>query len=754
MNVTRSLVPFATACIGILVAACHQDPATAAGEFVARADRYVAAGNIEAGVLEYRNAVARMPASADVHYKLALAYEKLLDSDKAMREFVQVTQLDARNVDADLRVATMFLAAGRVEDAERLANRVLIDNPTNVRALSLAAGALESHGQIVPAARRVSEALAVDPHASSALVARASLERRRGDRAKARDTLHEALKYDPTAFEAWAALGTVEEESGNVASATAALEKAFALNRDKTAMRRLLAAFYVRTGRAALAEPHLQALSENNGVDRLALADYYLAQKKGELAEPLLDALVRDKQMAAEARLRRAALAALRGRLADAAAELAPAIADPRTEVRGRLARSELLLYQGKQDEALNEAQRAAAQQPDAAYVNYAVGVIQRLRGDYGEAEPALQRARAAAPRAVAIEYELVLVSLGRGDAARAVEIAEHVVSSSPSSATYALLARALRARGDLKRAREVLGTASARWPEASELDVERGYAELAVNRPAMARQAFERAVRRAPKSFGARSGLVIASVAAGQGANARLSLDRWRATAPDDVQIGVLSARLDFTEGKRERAEQTLLDLIRRMPNDADAADALAQFYLATGNRDEALRYYERAAQSRSNPVGELTMVGMLKAAAADTAGAKQAYERVLTINANAGIAANNLAWLLADEGHIEDALSTARLAAMALPDLPQALDTLGWMSHLAGNTGDAIRYLSAARDKSPNNPVYLYHIGTVYLRAGRTSDGRAALRKALDISPSFNGAREAQRLLASSAQ
>ena len=345
MTATRRLLRFTALLITVAVTACHRDPAVAEREFVARADRYMAAGQVEAAILEYRNAIAKLPSAADAHYKLALAYEKTRALDKAMREFMEVTELDGGNVDAHVRVASVLLAAGRFEDAERLVNRVLARDPRNIRALSLAATALASGGKAVSAAKRVSEALAVDPHSATALIARASLERRRGDVAAARRTLGEALEAEPQAVDAWIALGSLEEEAGNVDAASDALEKAFAASTDKAGARRLLASFHLRTGHEERAEPHLRALAEISATDRLVLADYYLARNKQDLAATILEGLLGDKELAAEARLRRAALAGVRGRLSEAGRELTYAIGNPATEVRARLATSELLLH-------------------------------------------------------------------------------------------------------------------------------------------------------------------------------------------------------------------------------------------------------------------------------------------------------------------------------------------------------------------------------------------------------------------------
>ena len=52
MTATRRLLRFTALLITVAVIACHRDPAVAEREFVARADRYMAAGQVEAAILE------------------------------------------------------------------------------------------------------------------------------------------------------------------------------------------------------------------------------------------------------------------------------------------------------------------------------------------------------------------------------------------------------------------------------------------------------------------------------------------------------------------------------------------------------------------------------------------------------------------------------------------------------------------------------------------------------------------------------
>ena len=57
----------------------------------------------------------------------------------------------------------------------------------------------------------------------------------------------------------------------------------------------------------------------------------------------------------------------------------------------------------------------------------------------------------------------------------------------------------------------------------------------------------------------------------------------------------------------------------------------------------------------------------------------AKVKYEKVLSLNSHAGVAANNLAWIYAaSDGNLDMALQLAQTAKAQLPDRPEVNDTL----------------------------------------------------------------------------
>jgi Flp pilus assembly protein TadD len=130
----------------------------------------------------------------------------------------------------------------------------------------------------------------------------------------------------------------------------------------------------------------------------------------------------------------------------------------------------------------------------------------------------------------------------------------------------------------------------------------------------------------------------------------------------------------------------------------------------------------------------------------------AKRKYEDALGIDSRATVAANNLAWILAESGDdLNRALELAKTATASSPDAPEILDTLGWVYYKKDQPELAIPIFRRAIAKAANNPNYHYHLGLAQLKLGDKTNGRLELQRALTLGASEATATEIQRLLGS---
>jgi tetratricopeptide (TPR) repeat protein len=129
----------------------------------------------------------------------------------------------------------------------------------------------------------------------------------------------------------------------------------------------------------------------------------------------------------------------------------------------------------------------------------------------------------------------------------------------------------------------------------------------------------------------------------------------------------------------------------------------------------------------------------------------AQKKYERTLEIDPNAAVAANNLAWIYAEQNkNLDVALQLAQTAKSQLPDSAEVDDTLGWVYYQKGLATLAISSFEQSVAKDPANGVYLYHLGLAQLKNGDKVKARQSLEKALAAKGPFKEAAEARRVLA----
>jgi Tfp pilus assembly protein PilF len=144
--------------------------------------------------------------------------------------------------------------------------------------------------------------------------------------------------------------------------------------------------------------------------------------------------------------------------------------------------------------------------------------------------------------------------------------------------------------------------------------------------------------------------------------------------------------------------------------------------------------------------------MAGMILQAQGKNDNAKKRYERAIRLDPRAAVAANNLAWLYAEQGqNLDAALQLAQSAKAELPELSEINDTLGFV-YLQKKLPDlAVGPLREAVQKEPANPIYRYRLGMAYAQSGQNDQARQELTRALSIKADFPGADDARRILKS---
>jgi tetratricopeptide (TPR) repeat protein len=286
--------------------------------------------------------------------------------------------------------------------------------------------------------------------------------------------------------------------------------------------------------------------------------------------------------------------------------------------------------------------------------------------------------------------------------------------------------------------------------PNAAAVHVQRGALEAGRGNLPAARAAFERALSREPQSLEAWAGLVSLDIRSGDTDAVRDRVGKRLSTGPPSPELLLVAGRAYAGIHDLGAAERALRQAIDADPNFLPAYLTLGQIYLRQRKLAPARQEFEALAARQSRPVGALTMAGMILYAEGNTDKARKRFEQVLSIDAGAAVAANNLAWIHAESGeNLDVALQLAQKATVAVPDSPEMLDTLGWVYYKKKQPDLAIPAFSRAARNAGDNPIYYYHLGLAYGQAGDPAQARAALERALNLKKDFPGAEDARRAL-----
>jgi tetratricopeptide (TPR) repeat protein len=469
-------------------------------------------------------------------------------------------------------------------------------------------------------------------------------------------------------------------------------------------------------------------LDPGNLQQQTQLASFYAGIGKPDQAMRKLESLVSAHPGDADLKKRLARLY-LQHKNWDKAGALADQLVK-QNDPEGRILKGQGLLAQNKGAEAVKELQAAVAADRNSAEARYLLGAAYLADNKTAQAETEWNEAVKINDRFPQAYLSLARLRLAAGDADGAIRHAQQGLRAAPDEAAF----------------RIVMGNARTH---------KRDFAG-AVNE-------FETALKSQPDNNAARYNLGIANV------NLQMSRnqpDRAVRTAeeqirqfPDRAEPHLLLGQIEMARKNYAKAEGAFRKALDIDGDNLSAYALLGQLFRAQKATDRAIREFNHALGINPKFVQAHIMLASIYEEQNNPEEAKHHYRKALEINPNSPVAANNLAWLLADRGeNLDEALKLAQAAsqqarngqAMQAGNAAAIQDTLGWIYYKKGSHRAAIDALGQAVRLDPNGAVYHYHLGMAYFKNGEKERAKRSLTEALKLSASFPGAGEAKSTLA----
>jgi tetratricopeptide (TPR) repeat protein len=716
----------------------------------------MAAKDYPRAVIEYRVDVAANPQSGELRRKLAGAYELSGNVRASATEYVRTADLLPNDQKAQLDAAIRLLLVGKFEDARTRAEAVLKMDANNLQAHIVRGNAMAGLGDMANAVVGMQDAIdSVESPTPESFMTLGSLEFRRGQAAEAEAAFKQAVVVGKDSPNAHIALGNFYRAMGRFADAEASLKKALEIDPKNGPANQMLARLYLSTGRAAAAEAPLKAVlgSTATAEAKLALSSYYVAQGRDNDALAILNELVSSKQTAVAAKARIAGIDYKQGRVAQAHKSVADLLAKDPSNAQLLVLQGGWLMQEGKIEEALRSADAAVRADANFAPARALLGAVYSRKGTLPEAIEQYRQVVQLSPRDAGANVELAKLHLQTSQAQQALGFAEAAVRDSPlDGAAHVALASALLADGQLDRAEKEAKLILSGAPNRAEGHQLLGEIFYRRNQPALARKAFEDALRLDPASSGASNGLARIEVGSKQTPQAVARIDAQFANNPKSARLALLAGRAHGSAGEFDKAEVLFKKAIELDPGFADAYNTLGQLYVEQKKLPQARQEFQALMDKQPNNIGAQTMVAMLLHTEGKVAEAKAHYEKIVSLDRRAPVAANNLAYLYAEDGtNLDVALNLVQSAKAASPDDPDVDDTLGWVYHKRGLSALAVEPLRRSIAKDPKNALYHFHLGMVYVKNGDAANAKTMLQRAVSLGLESQDESQAQRALAS---
>ena len=748
-------------------------PEKAKAEHVSRGEAFLKSQKFHEASIEFRNAAQIDDKFGAAHWGLARAYEGLQRFQEAFDELHRAVELDPNNLDARVTLGNYYMtnavhSAEAQGEAERLAKEILQKEPNNIEGHILMGSVLFAQNQRDQAFAELNHAIDLDPKRVRSYLSLARFYIVTNDRTKAEETYKRAISLNDASALVHTEYGKFLIQSDRKAEAEAELRKAVEVEPSDRNSRFVLASFYLVTKQLDKAEAAYKALADldqEKPESRAVLADYYSAVNRLDDAINIYQQILAKSPGYVQGRYRLGEIMLLRGDTKGTMVQVDELLKKDQHDRQALLLRARVRSQGGQTSDlkgAVEDLKEVLRQEPNSraglyfmAQTDFSLGLVDQARSFAGDLERNY-------PDYLPAKLMQVQISLATSDPKTALRLSSELIDrlskAAPDRDTTPQMLSGLAARahiargsaevqtGNTQAARQDFIAARDLAPKDPDAYVNLAVVSLLEKKPDEAISSYENALSVDPVNFAALSGLVELYTRQKQADKAHARIDQVLGSYPNNASLHFLKAQIFGLEQNAGGAEGELRKTLELDPNYIAARSSLGALFVNSKQPDRALAEYKQIVDLRPDNAATYTLIGMLEDARKNYDDAADNYRKALLQDQNSAIAANNLAWLYAEQGkgNLDEAVRLAQSVVQRNPTIAGFADTLGWVYYKKGLFAAATEQLrkavsldEAAARKSNTSPsaTYHYHLGSALASKGDKAAAKHEIEQALRL-------------------
>lgn len=781
----RSILLVSICCLLFVFSSCSSHSKDA---YLKRGEEYLQKRKFHDAAMQFRAAADIDKDSANAHWGLARAYENLGQFNETIDELRKVVELNPDNLDAKAKLGNYFLLVQPplISESEKTVEEIFAKDPNFIEGHILKASILAAQNRPEKEVVDIlNKAISIDPSRTASYVSLARYYMTLERAADAEEAIKKSISVNPNVALGYVEYGQFLTYAQRSPEAEPQFKKAVEIEPASIEAREAIAEYYLGERRYDNAEQcykDLVQIQENSPESRVDLADFYSQIGRSDEAIAVFDGILKDAPEYVRARYRLGEIYLGRKESAKVYEQLGILFSINDDDTEALMLRARVGLQENKATEAVKDLEEILKKQPSQKDALFYMAQAQLSLGKTDQAKAFIGDLERFHPNFLKAKLLKIQVSFAAGESEAALkqanELYELAKSSYPTADMDAqqlmsVRVQALSARGlayldlgKLTEARTDLQEIVKLSPNSANAMVNLAKVSIAEKNPAEALGLYEKALNADSRSFDALSGMVNILNRQKQYAPARARVEK--ALQENDGKADIvpslryLNAEIFMAEKNTVAAEGELKKAIEIDENYLPAYSAYASLLVSQGQTESAIGQYQTIVAKKPSPA-IYTLLGMLEDGRGNKAEAEKDYRRALEIAPESAIAANNLAWLLAEnQGNLDEALRLAQLSVNKNQTVAGFYDTLGFVYYQKGLYSPAVEQLkkAVALDEAQAQkagrgvtPGYRVRLAKALASAGDRASARREVETSLQNASllSMREAQDAKGLLAS---